>query len=62
VRRRYALPLSPGWLGLLRSRRAWTLAEAGEEEGLVDSTVEDRDAQLKALGDDVASLQPSFAR
>jgi hypothetical protein len=57
-----ALPLSPCWLRLLRSRRAWNLAEAGEEEGLVDSTVEDRDAQLNALGDDVAPLQPSLAR
>jgi hypothetical protein len=34
------------------------LAKAGKEEGLVDSTVEDRDAQLETLGDHVASLQP----
>src|SRR5437588_6606874 len=34
------------------------LAEAGEEECLVDSTVEDRDAQLEALGNHVSPLQP----
>jgi hypothetical protein len=49
-------PLCPCRLGLL-SRRAWKLAEAGEEESLVDSTVEDRDAQLEALADHVSPLQ-----
>src|SRR5437588_8933713 len=45
-------------LRLLLVRRAWMLAEAGEEECLVDSTVEDRDAQLEALGNHVSPLQP----
>jgi hypothetical protein len=37
------------------------LAEADEEEGLIDPTVEDRDAQLETLTDHVASPQPRLA-
>jgi hypothetical protein len=33
------------------------LAQAREEEGLVDPTVEDRDAQLETLHDHVSALQ-----
>ncbi len=40
---------------------AGDLAHAREEEGLVDPTVEDRDAQLDALDDHVAALQARFA-
>ena len=45
---------------VLRRRRV--LAEADEEEGLVDAAFEDRDAHLHALGDDLATLEASFAR
>src|SRR5438270_10749966 len=47
-------------LRLLLRRRAWTLAEAGEAECLVDATVEDRDAQLEALADHVSPLKPGL--
>jgi hypothetical protein len=48
--------LSAGGLGL-GLMRSGGLAEAGEEEGLVDPTVEDRDAQLDALHDYVSTLE-----
>jgi hypothetical protein len=44
-------------LWLLRDGR---FAHAAEEEGLVDSTVEDGDTQLDAFGDDVAPFETGF--
>src|SRR4051794_35885031 len=38
------------------------LAQVGEEQGLVDSALEDGHAQLHALLDDVSSLHSGFAR
>ena len=36
--------------------------EAGQEQGLVDPALEDRDAQLHALRDDFLALEPGLAR
>jgi hypothetical protein len=36
------------------------LAQAREKEGLVDPTVEDRDAQLNALDDYISAFQPGL--
>src|SRR3954468_6005312 len=44
--------------GLWRSGRR---SEARHEEGLVDAALEDRDAQLHALRDDVPSLEAGLA-
>src|SRR5438445_229659 len=52
--------LSRGGVGRLGGLRC--LAEAGEEESLVDPALEDGDAQLHALRDHFAALQTSFAR
>jgi hypothetical protein len=38
------------------------VAEAREEEGLVDPALEDRDAQLHALGDHFLALETCLAR
>src|SRR3954449_6704894 len=38
-----------------------SVLERGEEEGLVDAALEDRDAQLHALCDDVTPLEPGLA-
>jgi hypothetical protein len=46
----------------LRLRGHRHLAQAREEKSLVDPTVEDRDAQLAAFGDDIAPVQPGFTR
>jgi hypothetical protein len=53
--------LRAGDLGL-RLRGERHLAQAREEKSLVDPTVEDRDAQLATLGDDIAPVQPGFTR
>src|SRR5512133_4165907 len=52
--------------GLRRSvegglRRSGRRSEARHEEGLVDAALEDGDAQLHALRDDVPSLEPCLA-
>ena len=47
---------------LLRRRLAAPAGQAGEEEGLVDPALEDRDAQLHALVDDFAPLEAGLAR
>jgi hypothetical protein len=44
---------------LLRARR---FAQATQEQGFVDSALEDRDAQLDALGDYVFSLETRLSR
>src|SRR5947209_1324293 len=50
--------LCAGGLDLLACRcRSRTLAEAREEEGLVDATIEDRDTELEAFGDHVTTLE-----
>src|SRR5947199_9238017 len=49
------------WL-LLLDVNAHRLPETGEEEGLVDPTVEDRDAQLDALRDYVSALETGLTR
>src|SRR3954453_1371066 len=49
----------------LGRRRLWCggrVLEAGQEERLVDAALEDRDAELHALGDDFPPLEPRFAR
>src|SRR5690242_13760995 len=52
-----------GGLGLLGLRwgRARNFAQAGEEEGLVDATVEDRNPPLAAFDDHVAALQAGLS-
>jgi hypothetical protein len=38
------------------------LPKGRKEQSLVDPTIEDRDAQLNAFDDDIASFETSFAR
>jgi hypothetical protein len=49
-------------LGLDLGALGGALAETGKEEGLVDPTVEDRDAQLNALDDYIPALHAGFTR
>src|SRR4051794_31400618 len=48
----------PGW----RASGRGLLAEVGDEQGLVDTALEDRHAQLHALLDHLAAFHASFAR
>jgi hypothetical protein len=40
----------------------WVLAQATEEQGLIDPTIEDRDTHLDALGDHVPPFQTGLSR
>src|SRR5215211_3247960 len=47
--------------GALGGRGPGALTEGGQEEGLVDPALEDRDAQLHALRDDFLALEAGLA-